>query len=254
MYPVLFQIGPLKLYSFGLMVVLAFLSGAWVTVKELRRKQLKPDNMDTYPLLALLGGILGARVYYLIAHYRELLRDPLHALISGSGLTWYGGALGGVIATLGWAKHKGQNLWAMCDAFAPGLAVAYAVGRIGCHLSGDGDYGKPTTLPWGYSYAKGIVPSPPGVLCHPTPIYETIAMLLVFWILWKLRTRLRGNGQLFGIYLILAGIERFWIEFLRLNPPVALNLTVAQWTSLGAILLGAILYLWRRPNAAATAR
>ncbi len=252
MYPVLFRLGPLKLYSFGLMVVLAFLSAAWITVKELRRKGIQPDNMDTYPLLALVAGILGARVYYLIAHFQDVLRDPVHAVVSGSGLTWYGGALGGVIATLGWAKHKGQSLWAMCDAFAPGLSVAYAVGRIGCHLSGDGDYGKPTTLPWGYSYAKGIVPSPPGVLCHPTPLYEFFAMMLVFAALWRLRKHLHGNGQLFGIYLVLAGTERFLIEFLRLNTPVLLNLTVAQWTSILAVLLGAILFWSRRPASGAS--
>ncbi len=246
MYPILFRIGPFKVYSFGLMVVLAFLAGAWFTAKELRRRSIQPDNIDGYPLIALVGGILGARVYYLVAHYREVLRNPLHELFSGAGLTWYGGVIGGAVATLAWARHKGQGLWSMCDAFAPGLAVAYAVGRIGCHLSGDGDYGKVTTLPWGYSYAKGMVPTPPGVLVHPTPLYELVAMLGVFALLWRLRTRLTGPGQLFGVYLILAGVERFLIEFVRRNPPVALGLTTAQWTSLAAIVLGAVLYLTRR--------
>ena len=229
MYPVLFHIGPLKVYSFGLMVVLAFLAGAWVTAKELRRKSIQPDNIDGYPLIALLGGILGARIYYLVAHFQDVLQSPIHELVSGAGLTWYGGVAGGAIATLGWAKHKGQSLWAMCDAFAPGLALAYAVGRIGCHLSGDGDYGKVTTLPWGYSYSKGIVPTPPGVL-------------------GRLRTRFTGNGQLFGIYLMLAGIERFLVEFVRRNTPGALGLTVAQWTSLCAIIFGLILFFVRRSS------
>jgi len=247
MYPVLFHLGPFKVYSFGLMVVLAFLSAAWVTAKELRRKSIEPSNIDGYPLIALVGGILGARIYYLVAHYRDVLQNPLHELVSGAGLTWYGGVIGGALAALGWARHKGQRLWAMCDAFAPGLALAYAVGRIGCHLSGDGDYGKVTTLPWGYSYAKGIVPTPPGVLVHPTPLYEMTAMLVVFLILWRLRTRFTGNGQLFGIYLLLAGSERFLVEFVRRNNPIALGLTVAQWTSLLAITFGLILFLLQRP-------
>lgn len=251
MYPVIVKIGPFPIYSFGLMVVLAFLLGAWVTAKELRRKGLEPANMDTYPMLALIGGLLGAKLYYLLAHLDRVSASPLKTIFSGSGLTWYGGAVGGAFAVLAYARHRGQSLWAMCDAFSPGLALAYAVGRIGCHLSGDGDYGPPTTLPWGYSYEKGMDPSPPGVLCHPTPIYEMLAMGLVFAVLWSLRRRFTGNGQLFGIYLLLAGIERFLAEFLRRNDPVAMGLTVAQWTSLGAILLGLILFNARRPRAAA---
>jgi phosphatidylglycerol:prolipoprotein diacylglycerol transferase len=250
MHPVIFEIGPIKLHSFGLMVVLAFVAGAWLTVKELRRKEIHPDNFDSYPLLALVGGIVGARLYYLLDHFDRLLRDPVGMIFSGSGLTWYGGALGGAVAVLGWARHKGQRLWAVCDAFSPGLALAYAVGRIGCHLSGDGDYGPPTDLPWGYSYAKGTVPTEPGVLHHPTPLYEVLAMGLATFILWKLRTRLRGDGQLFGIYLVLAGTERFLAEFVRLNDPVAWGLTVAQWSSMAAVALGVSLFLARRPHPA----
>ncbi len=251
MHPILFRIGPLKVYSFGLMVVLAFLGGAWVTAKELRRKSIEPDAIDGYPLIALVGGIVGARIYYLIDHFHELLSNPLGELFSGAGLTWYGGVIGGAVAALGWARHKGQSVWAMCDAFAPGLALAYAIGRIGCHLSGDGDYGKVTTLPWGYSYAKGMVPTPPGVLVHPTPLYELAAMLVVFAVLWRLRRRILGDGRLFGLYLILAGIERFLVEFVRRNPPVALGWTMAQWTSLAAIALGVLLYVTRRPSSPA---
>jgi phosphatidylglycerol:prolipoprotein diacylglycerol transferase len=248
LYPVIVKIGPLPIYSFGLMVVIAFLLAAWVTTKELRRKGLKPDNFDTYPMLSLLGGLLGAKVYYLIANFERVLADPIGTIFSGSGLTWYGGAVGGALAVLGYAKRKGQRLWAMCDAFAPGLALAYAVGRIGCHLSGDGDYGPPTDLPWGYSYEKGMVPSEPGVLCHPTPIYEMLAMGLAFLILWKLRARFHGDGQLFGLYLVLAGVERFLAEFVRRNDPGALGLTVAQWTSIGAVALGVAIFAARAPR------
>jgi len=207
-----------------------------------------PDHMDGYPMLALLGGLLGAKLYYLIANLGQVLERPLRTIVSGSGLTWYGGALGGAFAVLAYAHRKGQSLWAMCDAFSPGLALAYAIGRIGCHLSGDGDYGPPTTLPWGYSYAKGMVPSPTGELCHPTPIYEMLGMGLAFLILWRLRKRFTGNGQLFGIYLVLAGGERFLAEFVRCNDAVALGLSVAQWTSIVALLLGLAIFYSRRPR------
>jgi phosphatidylglycerol:prolipoprotein diacylglycerol transferase len=166
-------------------------------------------------------------------------------LVTGTGMTWYGGAIGGAVAVLGWARHKRQDPWAVCDAFSPALAVAYAVGRIGCHLSGDGDYGPPTDLPWGVSYVNGTVPTPPGVTVHPTPIYEALAMGFVAALLWKLRTKLTPSGQLFGLYLCLVGVERWLMEWWRINPAVAFGMSVAQWSSLAAVAVGLVIFVKR---------
>lgn len=244
MHPVIVQIGPLKLYSFGLMVVMAFLFGGWLTTRELARRKIAPAHLEGFPLGALVGGVVGARLYYLLEHLSDLLRDPRGSLFSGSGLTWYGGAIGGALTVLIWARRKRQPLWTVCDAFAPGLAACYAIGRIGCQLAGDGDYGPPSDLPWAMAYPKGVVPTT--VPVHPTPVYELLAMGLVTWMLWRLRLRPWSPGRLFGVYLMLAGLERLLAEFVRVNPRVALGLSTAQWLSVAAFVLGAWIFAARR--------
>jgi phosphatidylglycerol:prolipoprotein diacylglycerol transferase len=132
---------------------------------------------------------------------------------------------------------------------APGLAIGYAIGRIGCQLSGDGDYGRATSLPWGMSYPDGEVPTTE--IVHPTPVYETAAMLVVFFVLWRLRDRLNRPWQLFGLWAILAGAERFLVEFVRRNADVALGLTPAQLWSVGMMVVGAVLMVARTETARA---
>jgi phosphatidylglycerol:prolipoprotein diacylglycerol transferase len=124
----------------------------------------------------------------------------------------------------------------LLDICAPALALGYAVGRLGCQLSGDGDYGKAWDGPWAMAYPKGTVPTDTPV--HPTPLYETLTMALVAWVLWRLRAAFRP-GLLFALYLVLAGLERFLVEFLRRNDPVALGLTAPQWTALAMMVAGA---------------
>src|SRR5919201_6025352 len=161
--------------------------------------------------------------------------DLVSNLFGGSGLVWYGGLLGGTIAVLIWARWRGFLELALIDIAGPGLAVGYAVGRIGCQVSGDGDYGIHSGVPWAMAYPKGEVPTTTEV--HPTPIYETLAMGLVAWFLWRLRARARP-GALFALYLVLAGIERFLVEFIRRNKEVAAGLTAAQLESLGLLVAG----------------
>jgi phosphatidylglycerol:prolipoprotein diacylglycerol transferase len=134
----------------------------------------------------------------------------------------------------------------VCDCFAPGLAAAYAIGRIGCHLSGDGDYGPPSTLPWAMAYPSGIVPTLERV--HPTPVYEALMMGTLALVLWRLGCRPWAGGRLFGLYLLLAGAERFAVEFVRLNLVLAWQLTAAQWISIPVVVLGAWLFQRRRPS------
>lgn len=248
MIPVLFEIGPLKVHSFGAMVLVAFFVGAWLVTKELKRRELKPDHLEGYPMFALIGGIVGARLYWVIEHFGRVLDDPWHGLFGGAGLTWYGGLIGGAAATLWLARRHGQSLWRLCDAFAPGLAAAYGVGRIGCQLSGDGDYGPPSDLPWAMGYPNGVVPTDPGVTVHPTPIYEILMMIPVVLILWKLRTRPSRPGWLFGWYLVLVGLERWISEFFRVRGPedMVLAMSQAQWISIAAMLFGAWLIANRR--------
>ena len=244
MYPVIFEIGPVTIHSFGLMVLVAFLVGGWMTTKELARRGLEPSHLEGYPMLALLGGIVGARIYYLIEHADRLTENFFGTLLGGAGLTWYGGAIGGAALVLFWAHRKGQSKWSMCDAFAPGLAAAYGIGRIGCQLAGDGDYGPPSDVPWAMAYPKGVVPT--DVPVHPTPVYEILMMIPVVALLWWLRTRLTTPGRLFGVYLMLAGAERWVSEFFRVRPETTLGMSTAQWLSLVAIVAGALLFRLRR--------
>src|SRR5439155_26460930 len=163
---------------------------------------------------ALAGGLVGWRVYYIAQNYDRVKHDLLGNLFGGSGLVWYGGVIGGTLAVLAWARWRGMLGLALLDLCAPGLALGYAIGRVGCQVSGDGDYGIRSDLPWAMAYPHGEVPTT--VHVHPTPIYETLAMGLVAWALWRARDAVRP-GVLFAFYLVLSGLERFLVEFIRRN-------------------------------------
>lgn len=235
MYPEL-HIGPVTLQTFGLMFALAFLAAGALIAKRLKELGKPVDWAYEVAFAALVGGIVGSRVYFIVQNWSSVKHDLLGNLFSGSGLVWYGGAIGGAIGVLLWARYRDFLGLALLDLVAPALALGYAIGRCGCQLSGDGDYGKPWDGPWAMSYPDGTVPTDRTV--HPTPVYETLAMGLGAWMLWQLRDRFR-TGVLFAIYLVYAGTERFAIEFLRRNHEVALGLTAAQWESLAMVLAGA---------------
>jgi phosphatidylglycerol:prolipoprotein diacylglycerol transferase len=185
----------------------------------------------------LAGGFIGARLYYLVQHWDTVHDDLLGNVFSGEGLVWYGGALGGAVAVVLWARYRGFLRLALLDICAPALALGYAIGRIGCQLSGDGDYGSHSDLPWAMSYPDGTVPTTDHV--HPTPVYETLAMGLVALLLWRWRGRFRP-GLLFALYLVLAGLERFLVEFVRRNDEVLAGLTAPQLQSLVMIVAGGV--------------
>jgi phosphatidylglycerol---prolipoprotein diacylglyceryl transferase len=236
MYPEL-HIGPLTLQTFGLMFALAFLAAGALIAKRLNEIGRPVDWAYEMGFAALIGGIVGSRIYFIVQNYSSVKHDLIGNLFSGSGLVWYGGAIGGALAVVAWAWYRDFLGLTLLDLAAPALALGYAIGRCGCQLSGDGDYGKPWNGPWAMSYPNGTVPTDRTV--HPTPIYETLAMGLGAWILWQLRDRFR-TGVLFAIYLIYAGVERFLVEFLRRNSEVALGLTSAQFESLGMMVVGTI--------------
>jgi phosphatidylglycerol---prolipoprotein diacylglyceryl transferase len=230
------HIGPLTLQSFGLMFALAFLAAGALIAKRLKELGKPVDWAHEMAFSALAGGVVGSRIYFIVQNYDSVKDDLLGNLFSGSGLVWYGGAIGGALAVLLWAWYRDFLGLALLDLAAPALALGYAIGRCGCQLSGDGDYGKAWDGPWAMSYPDGTVPTDRTV--HPTPVYETLAMGLGAWMLWQLRDRFRV-GVLFAIYLLYAGAERFLVEFLRRNDEVALGLTAAQWESLAMVLAGA---------------
>jgi phosphatidylglycerol:prolipoprotein diacylglycerol transferase len=190
-----------------------------------------------------VGGLVGSRLDYLIQNWDKVSNDLLGNIFSGSGLVFFGGLAGGAIGVIIWALRRGVLTWQLADAAAVPVAVGYAVGRVGCQLSGDGDYGISSNLPWAMSYPDGTVPTTNEV--HPTPVYETFVMGIAALVLWHLRDRF-APGVLIGIYLVIVGVERFLIELIRRNDSVVAGLTLPQLVSLGAIALGTALILTRR--------
>lgn len=234
MYPELTHIGPITIHSFGVMMALAFIAAGALTAWGLRKRG--EDAELTYSLLiaAVVGGVAGAKIHFLI-----LNPGAPGGILNGNGLVWYGGLLGGVAAVAAVAYFSRTRTAVVADAVAPGLALGYAIGRVGCLLRGD-DYGVPSGLPWAMAFPQGLPPTLERV--HPTQIYESLASLAILaLLLWVIGPRLKRAGSLLWAYLILAGIERFVVEFIRTNEPGLLGLTHAQWMSLslfGAGLLG----------------
>jgi phosphatidylglycerol---prolipoprotein diacylglyceryl transferase len=225
----------ISIKTFGVCFALAFVA-AGATVHR-RLVELGKSGEWAYEMVfaAVIGGLVGSRLYYLIENYDAVKNDLVGNVFSGAGLVWYGGLIGGTIGVCLWAWRRDFLGLTLLDVCAPALAIGYAVGRIGCQLSGDGDYGKAWDGPWAMAYPDGTVPTTQTV--HPTPIYETVAMGLVAWALWRARNAFRP-GILFACYLVLAGSERFLVEFLRRNSEGALGLTTPQWESLAMMAAG----------------
>jgi phosphatidylglycerol---prolipoprotein diacylglyceryl transferase len=231
------QLIGISIKTFGVMFALGFLACGALVARRLRELGRPADWAYEIVFAALIGGIVGARGYFLIEKYDQVKHDLLGNIFSGSGLVWYGGAIGGAIGVIGWMRWRHVLELRMLDACATALALGYAIGRIGCQVSGDGDYGIRSSLPWAMGYPHGTVPTPPGVRVQPTPIYETVSMCLLAYFLWKLRDRVRP-GVVFALYLIGSGLERFLVEFIRRNSEVLAGLTAPQLESLGLMVIG----------------
>jgi phosphatidylglycerol:prolipoprotein diacylglycerol transferase len=240
LFPVLFQIGPITIYSFGVLMALGFYVGAEVSAREYQRRGGDRDRMWNFLVWVFLGGLVGSKVLSLANDPAAFFRDPVHETLAGSGFVWYGGLIGGFAAAWVLSGTYRLRFPVVLECTAFGLAIGQAIGRIGCHVAGDGDWGVETTLPWGVAYHKAIVgwDYPPGVRVHPTPLYEAAAYTLVFCLLYALRRRDYREGTLFCIYLIGASTVRFLVEFIRINPVVALGLTQAQWIALALFVVG----------------
>lgn len=262
--PLILHWGPLAISAFGLLMLVGFLAGTWTYRLELRRRGLPTSYAWDIFIAAGIGGLLGAKLWHVA------VAGDLHALLDRGGMVWWGGLLGGFLAVIGDGHRRGVPMRFTLEIVGPGLALAYAIGRVGCFLVGD-DYGVPSSLPWAVKFPHGLPPStghylsrlfgvelPPGtrpddvLAVHPTQLYEAAAMLVVFWLLWRLRKRPHGDGWLFGAYLALAGVERFLVEFVRLKDDRLFGpISLAQVTAVAALVIGCMLMArWPRPDPA----
>jgi phosphatidylglycerol:prolipoprotein diacylglycerol transferase len=265
------HIGPITIPTFGLMVATALLVSAYVLQADFNRRRAQLERLPGYKSqqdegfliigIAGIAGLVGARLYHVLESPSEFFAHPWDLLFSRFGFAWFGGFLGGFIALVIMARRLKIPLLLFLDICSPAACVGYAIGRIGCLLSGDGDYGKPTTWhwPWGMAFPQGVVPttetcvqwgSPADCRVYPTPLYEFFIWLAIAAFLWHMGTRsLRSPkppGQIFANYLILNGIARFLVEFIRINPRSFLGLSNAQAASMLSILIGAVLLLWAK--------
>jgi phosphatidylglycerol:prolipoprotein diacylglycerol transferase len=277
--------GPVTIPTFGLMVACAMLAAFFMLRADLIRRGLvapteklhmkrsaKPAadlraaaNAEAEMLVAIpcLAGIVGAKLYHVLESPADFFAHPVDQLISAYGFAWFGGLLAGCAAFVLVGRRQKIPLLTLLDAGSPAAALGYGIGRIGCFLSGDGDYGIPTSLPWGMSFPNGLVPTTQRV--HPTPIYELIVACAIAWLLWEVGARqvvtLQRNsatqvarsadgwrrppdGVVFAAYLVLTGLARFLVEFIRINPRSFLGMSNAQAAGLACIIAGAILKLW----------
>lgn len=237
MLPVLFKIGPIEIPSYGVCLATGILLGWLYFFRQFPKSQNK-EVLGNLLLYSVFAGLLFSRLNYIAEHANEIhsAKDFFSMLISRSGLTVYGGLIGGIGTAILYARKHHLSAWKILDAGAPSVCIGYFFGRLGCQLAGDGDYGRPSNLPWAMAYPNGTVPTLQRV--HPAPIYEMIAYAVIFMILVQLRKRALPEGLVFCIFLILAGVERFAVEFIRLNPVVAFGLTEAQIVSLVLMVIG----------------
>ncbi len=262
MYPRI-DLGPVTIYSYGLMVAVGLAVALVLLFLELRRKGVDPTHGLWIALVVIPSGVVGAKILFVIEEWDRFVLDPVGMALSGAGLSFYGGLVLGTLAMYTYLRVNGIGFLVFADAAAPGALLGRGIARLGCHLSGDVDYGLPTALPWGTDYSRGIYPPsaalahlphltrdfpggiPPDHLpMHPTGVYEFLLSAALFAVLWRYRRYLRPDGRVFMLYLLATGALRFGLEFVALASPVALGLTEAQLISLGLIAIGGI-GLWQ---------
>jgi phosphatidylglycerol:prolipoprotein diacylglycerol transferase len=274
MYPYI-NLGSFHLGTFGLLLWLAAVVATVVLHRNFVRNGVDADALSVVAFV-VIAGVIGAKTWHELQDVTELriaLRQigapgwghPVDVVMDflrwfQAGFAWFGGMLAGIVMLM-WegrqAKPEGLTGWKagvrMLDLAAPAAAIGYGVGRIGCLLSGDGDYGIKTTLPWGVHMAPNAL-VPTADLVQPTPVYELVFSLVLAWVLWRLGSKGRPVGWLTGLYLVLSGVGRFLVEFVRVNPRLYWGMSNAQVAALGSVVVGLVVMVmtWRRAAAAET--
>ena len=262
MYPVILEIGPIKIYSFGLMLVTAFYTCYGLLYLEMKRLKYDTEIASDIIFWSAVGGVLGAKIYYLIENLDRTIQDPMGMIFSGSGLVFLGGLIGSIICVSIVLKNRNLPWYLFADIIAPLIMIGYAIGRLGCFLLGD-DYGLPSSLPWAVSFPEGLPPTTISSFAayypwidtsginseifkvHPTQLYESAVGILLFLFLWSRRKKNQRAGTMFFSYLLLAGIERFFIEFLRTNEKYLFDtFSGAQMISFLMIFVGSYFLLF----------
>src|SRR6202167_3705300 len=247
MYPFI-HIGRFSIGTFGIMLWLAAVAACWILYENFKRWRVDGDAISIVAV-STVAGVIGSKIWHVMETRHELLRHPAELLFDRAGFAWYGGLIVGILTLLWQARVYKLKPLQMLDLASPAAAIGYGVGRLGCLVSGDGDYGIPTNLPWGMSFPHGLVPTDQRV--HPTPIYELLVALLIAAYLWW-RGAKSGDGrtpplgQITGEYLVLSGVARFLVEFIRINPRIYWGMSNAQVASLGSIVAGILLVVWAR--------
>ncbi len=206
--------------------------------KNFERHGVEADAINV-TAVTTIAGIVGAKLWHVLEMPHLLMQIPLQLLLDRAGFAWFGGLLAAIAALMWMGRRAGVGAMGMLDLAAPAAAVGYGVGRLGCFTSGDGDYGIPTSLPWGVSFPNGLVPTTQRV--HPTPIYEFIVAILIAWFLWRRGRTEQPLGELTGEYLVLSGIARFLVEFIRINPRIYWGMSNAQVASIASVIAGVLL-------------
>ncbi len=243
------HLGPLTIPTFGLMVALALIVSAYILQADFDRRGFTADAFTMITVAGIIG-IAGAKLYHLLESPAEFFANPFGLFFTRYGFAWFGGFLGGFGTMMILGLREKLPMREFLDACSPAACFGYAIGRIGCLLSGDGDYGKPTSLPWAMSFPNGVVPTAERV--HPAPLYEFLIWCVLGALLWKFGAKVtagkKTGGQVFAFYLILTGVARFLVEIIRINPPWILGMSNAQVASVVSILIGIVLLLsWRAP-------
>jgi len=224
---ILFKLGPITIYKLGFFVALGMLVGMYLVLKEARRKGLNEDDVLNFTMPIIIFGFIGARLLFVLLDLAFYLENPAMILhVNEGGLSFHGAILGGLIAAVIYTRMKKISFYKLADTVAPSLALGYGIGRIGCDI-----YGKVTNVPW------AVVVD--GVPRHPAQLYSALAGFIIFMILWNRRKKTRYDGELFVNFVMLYSIYRFIIEFFRDSVMVG-SLSVAQWVSLGLVVLGVI--------------
>jgi len=239
MYPVLFQLGTFELRTYGVIVVLSFFLGLWLSTKEAKRKGLDPGLIQDFAFYALVGGIIGARIYFVVfSNPAYFLKNPWEIVaVWHGGIGIIGALLGGLVTALWYCRRKKLSFWRFADTLAPGVALGQAAGVIACLLNGD-SYGKATDLAWAITYTDPRAMAPLNIALHPVEIYEMVAYFLVFLLVWQTREKYKTDGFAVLTYLVGYGAARFSVEFFRGNPAIlAWGIPAAQVFSVALILI-----------------